>query len=171
MTQTSTTKVIAPAWDAVWRALKGWSLWKSRINTFCDTDEAVKDFIRQDASVARCPMVAAQWDATDPTWWVQSQQEWKCPLRISIYVQRDRFSLGMDLIEDAIDAIFRFESDESTEAAPVPLIKKLTCRDPEVLQFTPCVPIEVGENSQHKLLISTVVVRLSLRKDPKIRGT
>lgn len=170
MNQTSTTKMIRPAWEAVWAALKGWQRWTEKIQTFAETDEDVRRFINDAASLSRVPLLFAGWDSTEPAWWVHSQQEWKVPLRISIFVPRDRHSLSMDLIEDAIDAVFRFEAAGSTAAAPVPLVKKETCRDPEIMQFQTGLAIDAGENGQHKLLQSFLVVRLSLRKDPKLRA-
>lgn len=171
MTQSSTSKVIKPAWESVWNALQGWKLWTEKIQSFIATDDDVKNFIRSEASLSRVPMVTAAWDASTPSWWVYSQQKWEAPLRISVYVPRDRHSLSMDLIEDAIDAVYRFEAPNSTAAAPVPLVKSLLCRDPELLQFQTGLPVDAGAEGQHKLLHSFVVVRLTLRKDPKIRGT
>lgn len=171
MVQTATTKVIGPAYGAVWAALKGWRQWTAPIVTYCDTDEARKRFLQMDANLSRCPMIAAQWDATEPKWWVYSQQEWLCPLRVSVFVQSDRNELSMALVEDVIDAVFRFEAASSTAAGPLPLVRSLTCRDPEILQFTAGQFIEVGQDGQHKLLQSDVVIRLSLRKDPKLRAS
>lgn len=170
MAQTSTEKKIRPAYDAVMTALKGWSLWSEKIQTFVMNDAERKQFLQIGANISRCPMIAAAWDATNPTWWVYSQQEWLCPLRLSIYVPYDRHSLAMDLIDDAIDAVFRFEAPNSTAAGPVPLIKQATCRDPEIMQFQAGLYVELGEEQQHKLLMSEVVIRLSLRKDLKLRG-
>lgn len=165
----SSTKVIQPAWDAVWTALKGWSCWKEPVRSFVESDEDVRRFIQTEANLSRVPMVTAQWDASTPSWWVYSEQKWEAPLRISVYVPRDRHTLSMDMIEDAMDAVYRFESPKSTAAAPVPLVKSLLCRDPELMQFQTGIPVDSGENGQHRLLQSYVVIRLTLRKDPKIR--
>lgn len=171
MSQTSTAKVIGPAWDVVFTALKGWTQWTERIATFADSDEDRKRFLTLDANISRCPLITAAWDDTQPRWWVFSQQEWLCPLRVEIYVPHDRNRLAMNLIEDVIDAVFRFEAPGSTAAAPVPLVKKTLCRDPIIQQFQSGTFAEVGEGGNHKLLMSSVVFQLSLRKDPKIRGS
>lgn len=171
MPQTATTKVLRPAWENAWAALKGWRQWSEPIQTFADTDEDVRRFINEAATLSRVPMIFASWDSSEPRWWVYSEQEWKVPLRINVYVHRDRHGLSMDLIEDAIDAVFRFEAPNSLPAAPVPLIRSQTCRDPEILQFQTGLSLDAGEGGKHKLLQSWVVVRLTLRKDPKLRGT
>lgn len=171
MVQTSTTKVVGPAYEAVWTALKGWKQWTAPIATFADSDEARKRFLQLDANVSRCPMLAAQWDNTEPRWWVYSQQEWLCPLRVSVFVPQDRNRLSMDLVEDIIDALFRYEAPQSTSAGPLSLVRNVTCRDPEILQFQSGIYVEVGQEGQHKLLQSDVVVRLSLKKDPKLRAS
>lgn len=171
MAQTATTKVLRPAWENAWAALKGWKQWSEAIQTFAESDEDVRRFINDAASLSRVPMLFASWDSSEPRWWVYSEQEWKVPLRINVYVPRDRHTLSMDLIEDAIDAVFRFESPSSTSAAPVPLIRSKTCRDPEIMQFQTGLALDAGAEGKHPLLQSWVVVRLTLRKDPKLRGT
>lgn len=171
MAQTATTKVLRPAWDAAWAALKGWEQWSEKIQTFAESDDDYRRFINDGASLSRVPMVFASWDQSEPRWWVHSQQEWKVPLRINAYVQRDRHGLSMDIIEDAIDAVFRFEAPGSTAAAPLPLIRTKTCREPEIMQFQTGLSLDAGAEGNHKLLLSWVVIRLTLQKDPKIRGT
>lgn len=170
MAQTATEKKLSPTWDAAFACLKEWKQWTSQIVSFVESDEDRKRFLTLDPNVSRLPMVSASWDATNPRWWVYSESEWKCPLRIEIYVPHDRNRLAMDLTEDAIDAIYRYESPQSTTAAPVPLMKSLLCRDPEVIEFQPGEYVEAGEAGKHKLLMSHVVVSLTVRKDPKLRA-
>lgn len=170
MTQTATEKKIAPAWDAAFACLKGWQPWTSKIVSFVETDEDRKRFLKTEPNLSRLPMVSASWDVTNPRWWVYSEQEWKCPFRVEIYVPSDRNRLAMDLAEDVIDAVYRFEAPQSTNAGPVPLLKSLLCRDPEVVEFQPGTFVEAGEGGMHKLLMSHVVFSLTVRKDPKLRA-
>ena len=44
MAQTATAKVLRPAWENAWAALKGWKQWSEPIQTFADTDEDVRRF-------------------------------------------------------------------------------------------------------------------------------
>lgn len=171
MSQTATNKKIGPIWDDVFTAMKGWQRWTEKIVTFVETDEDRKRLLQIDPNLSRLPLITAEWDVTNPRWWVFSQQEWLCPLRIEAYVPADRNRLSMDLVEDIIDAIFRYEAPGSTAAAPVPLIKKQTCRDPVIQQFQCGTYVELGADQKHKMLQSSVVFQLSLKKDPKIRGT
>lgn len=164
-----TPYVLSEAFDASFAAMKGWQRWKEPIQTFVESDDDRKRFLQLDANLSRCPMIVAAWDTTEPRWWVYSQQEWKCPLRVSIYVARERNRLSMDLLVDVVMAFFRYEHPQSTPSAPVSLIRRMTCDDPSILQFQPGIHIDAGADGQHKLLMSEVVIGLSLKIDPKLR--
>lgn len=166
------TKVFAPARAAVHYALKHWDQWTEQPNWFVDTDDEVRFLLQQDANKSRTPIVSTRWRETNPEWWVFSAQEWRAPIEISVHVNENRHKLAEDLIEDAIDAVYRFEDQTSTPAVPVPYVRKAIggC-EIEILSVAPAVPIQVGIEARHRLLLSTAVLSLRLKKDPLLRRT
>lgn len=166
MAATSTTKLLKPARQAVWKALREWPRWTEKIQTTYETDDDVRRFLQQEANLSRCPAMSALWRTTNPEWWVHSQQEWKCPLEISIWVPVDRLSLSEDLLEDAIDAVFRAEAQQSVAGGRVFVVQAECGSHPQILAMEIGVPIQAGENGQHRLLQSSVVLQLPLKKRP-----
>ena len=166
MAATSTTKLLTAARQAVWQALREWPLWTAKIQTTYESDDEVRRFLQQEANVSRCPAMSALWRTTNPEWWVHSQQEWKCPLEISIWVSEDRLSLSEDLIEDAIDAVFRAEHSTSVAGGRVFVVQQVCGNHPQILAMEVGVPITAGEDGKHRLLQSSVVFQLPLKKRP-----
>lgn len=168
----ASTKVIRPAWEAAWECLRGWSAWTQKIQTFVAEDDPIHHFNQTGASASDMPLVSAAWDQSEPRWWVYSHQLWELPLRVSVFVPSDRWSLGMDLVEDAVDALFRFEASGSTAAAPVPLLKKLSGGpEPKIVLIQPNIVVPIGDNGAVTVLRSDAVVQIVMKKDPKIRGS
>lgn len=166
MAASSTTKVLEPARNAVWTALRNWPNWTAKIQTICDTDARVREFIRQEASVARCPMLSVLWRQTNPEWWVHSQQNWKVPLELSIWVTDDQQSLSENLLEDAIDAVFRHETNASVAQGREFTVKKEVGVHPVILAMEIGVPIQAGVEGKHRLLQSLAVFQLEVKKNP-----
>lgn len=166
MAASSTPKLLKSARQAVWKALREWPLWTAKIQTPYETDDEVRRFIQQDANVSRCPAMSVLWRTTNPEWWVHSQQEWKCPLEVSIWVPSDSLSLSEDLIEDAIDAVFRAETQASVAGGRVFVVQSECGNHPQILSMDFGVPVQAGENGQHRLLQSSVVFHLPLKKRP-----
>lgn len=175
MPNTSTTKILRPARQAVFYALRRWDRWTSQINTFVESDDDVKRFLQVEPNVSRCPMVSAAWATFDPSWWVFTMQRWQAPLEIAVWVPEDRASLAEDLIEDAIDAVYRFPHQSSSNAAPVSHVAKVIAESggkaTMILAVNPGTPVAVGEEQKHRMIRSSVVIRFELQKDPMLRAS
>lgn len=169
---TSTTKVLRNAREAVQTALTQWQGWTEKPRTIIKSDDDVRYFFQQEANVSRCPILNVSWAAFDPRWWVFTQQEWRAPLTIELYVPMDRRALSEDMIEDVIDAVYRFEDQSSSNAVPVPYVRKAVggCEF-SIAQIEIAQPIETGEEQKHKMLRSAVTIQFVLRKDPKLRAS
>lgn len=172
MAASSTTKVLRPAREAVMYALKNWQHWTVKPNVY-DSDELMQWLSKAEPQLSRMPVVSARWREYTPEWWVFNAQQWRAPLEVSIWVPRDRHSLAEDLVEDAIDAVFRYESESSTDANPVSyvLTEKLDGCNAEIVSISPAVPAELGEGGLHQAWLSTVVFSLRVNKSPRLRGT
>lgn len=166
MADTSTTKVLRTARETVWKALRQWTLWTETIRQNYESDDEVRRFIASDPNVSRLPALSVLWRTSNPEWWVHTLQDWKVPLEISVWVPDDRQSLAEDLLEDVVDAVMRTDAPSSTTAAPVSLMKQLTGAHPTILSLECAVPVAAGADGRHRLLQSSVVFQLSLRKDP-----
>ena len=168
---TSTTKVLTSGRLAVWRALRAWQPLASQVVTFWESDDDYKRLLQQQANYSRLPGVALEWQQFSPEWWVNIQQEWSAPLRLSVWVANDRLTLAETLIEDAIDAVYRAEDPTSTAAGPISIIKKETNCDVQRLGPISITPVSVGEDGAHKLLEAAVLIQLRLQKNPLLMPT
>lgn len=167
----SAPKVLTPARLAVLAAIKGWDAWTAKIQTIAEDDHEVHAFITQEPNISRCPLIAVSWQGFTPGWESHLMQRWPSLLFVSLWVPTREMTLAEQLIEDVRDAVFRFPSPGSTDAAPVSLVQKTCSQHPEIAGVEIAVPEERGQQGQHRLLRSSMAFNLRLQLDPLRRAS
>lgn len=172
----STTKLLRPSRLAIIECLKAWDSWTSPIATFATEDAEVQRFFNDEPQTSRCPYVAVTRAPYQPTWLNHLMQRWPGIVFISIWVPTSAMSLSEDLLEDAVDAVFRTPAPGSSSAAPLALLQKRLADiggvfPPNIVNMEAGQPEEKGEGGRHKLLRSSVALDIKLQKDPMLRAT
>lgn len=172
----ATNKLLRPARLAVLECLQNWDGWTQPIKTFASDDHEVKQFLTQEPQTSRCPFLAVTWLSYSPLWQTHLMQRWPSVVFVSIWVPVGYMTLAEDLVEDAVDAVFRSPAPGSSSAAPLPLLRKRLGDiggnfPPDIVQMEVAVAEEKGLQQQHKLLRSSIAFNLKLQKDPLLRAS
>lgn len=172
----STTKILRPSRLAVLECLKAWDSWTTPIVTFAAEDAEVQRYLNDGPQTSRCPYLAVTRLPYQPAWLNHLMQRWPGIVFISIWVPTSAMTLSEDLLEDAVDAVFRHPAPGSSSAAPLALLQKRLADiggvfPPTIVQMEAGQPEQTGANQQHKLIRSSVALDLKLQKDPMLRAT